>query len=196
MYRVTLSGALCLIFALSLFSGCGESEEEKVCKDAQWKAKAAWTESEGELRELRGWLRQYDVWHLQSRNPNARIRELKKSRDKKWTMWVAAASSSKAADEAAWSQPSKAVFASRRAVASCDEAATSSPPVQKRGGADASEDEPDDVMVLDWYTPGRRALRVCKEAGETGEEAWLLCRFQEPTTEEEKSLEQKTYSFF
>ena len=196
MYRVALFGPVCLIVALSLFSGCGESEEEKLCKDAQWGSKAAWTESEFELRELRRWLRLYDVWHLQTRNPDMRIRELKKARNKKWTMWEAAADVSKAADEAAWAAPSKAVFASRRAVAACEEAAASSPPVQKRSPSDGFENEPEDVLVLDWYTPGRGALKACRAAGEAGEQAWLSCQFQEPTTEEEKSLEQKTYSFF
>ena len=196
MCRVASVRLFCLLMVLSLSCGCGESEQEKLCKDSQWASKAAWASADTELRELRSWLRQYDVWHLQTRNPNARIADLKKARDKKWTMWVSAAESSKQAEQDAWAQPSKAVFSSRRGVAACEKAATTSPPVQKRGGADASEDEPDDVMVLDWYTPGRRALKVCREAGAAGEQAWLHCEFQEPKTEEEKSLEQKEYSFF
>ena len=193
--RCVLSGLL-LAILICVVCGCGESEEAKACKDAQWAAKAAWAESERELRELRTWLREYDVWHLQSRNPDARIAEMKKSRDKKWKMWVAAAEASQLADEGAWDAPSKAVFTARQGVRSCDQAASSSPPVQKRGGADASEDEPEDVMVLDWYTPGRRALKTCRDAGQVSEAAWAACESEEPTSEEEKALEEKTYSFF
>jgi len=193
--KLALTGLL-LVTVLGSAGGCGESEEAKACKDGQWAAKAAWAESERELVELRSWLREYDVWHLQSRNPDARIAEMKKARDKKWKMWVAAAESSTAAEESAWDAPSKAVFTARQGVRSCDEAASSSPPVQKRGGADASEDEPEDVVVLDWYTPGRKALKACRDAGQVSELAWTACEAQEPKSEEEKALEETTYSFF
>jgi hypothetical protein len=179
-----------------LGSGCGESEDDKACRDSTWASRAAWSEAERELGQLRGWLREYDVWHLQSRNPDARIAEMKKARDKKWLMWIAARDGAKAAEEAAWDRPSKAVFASRQAATACEQAASLSPPVQKRGGADSSGDEPDDVMVLDWYTPGRRALAACGKAAEAGASAWTLCGFKEPTSAEEKALEETTYSFF
>jgi len=119
-----------------------------------------------------------------------------KARTEKWSMWVAAGKAAAEASERAWEQPSKAVFYSRQATAACDEAERISPPVQKRGGADASADEPDDVITLEWFTPGRRALAACRAAGVKGEETWKLCSFSEPISEEEKALEKTDISFF
>ena len=194
--RVVAGQFLFLALLCGLGSACGASEQEKACKDSTWASRAAWSEAERELSELRGWLREYDVWHLQSRNPDARIAEMKKARDKKWTMWIVARTSAGEAEGAAWGRPSKAVFASRQASAACERAASLSPPVQKRGGADRGANEPDDVMVLDWYTPGRQAMAACARAAEAGESAWSLCGFQEPISKEEKALEETTYSFF
>ena len=184
-----------LLSAGALF-GCGDSEREKACKDAQWSAKAGWSEAERELQDLRKWLREYDVWHLQSRNPGVRVGSMMGARDKKWTMWEAAGKAATEAGERAWEQPSKAVFHSRSAASACETAENTSPPVQKRGGEDASEEEPEGLEVLDWWTPGKRALTSCREAGVKGAEAWKLCSFQEPTTGDEKSLEQIDVSFF
>ncbi len=190
--------ALAVVVVLLTLPACRDSEQEKACKDARWSSKAAWSESEREFEELRGWLRQYDVWHLQSRNPTERIGSGSKmeARTKKWSMWKAAGKAAAEASERAWEQPSKAVFHSRQATTACNEAENSSPPVQKRVGSDASEDEPDDVIALDWYTPGQRALAACRAAGVKAEEAWKLCNFSEPVSEEEKALEKTDISFF
>lgn len=196
MRRFSWCWVLAVALVLLTLPGCGDSEQEKACKDARWSSKAAWSESEREFEGLRGWLREYDVWHLQSRNPTERIGSKMKARTEKWSMWVAAGKAAAEASERAWEQPSKAVFYSRQATAACDEAERISPPVQKRGGADASADEPDDVITLEWFTPGRRALAACRAAGVKGEETWKLCSFSEPISEEEKALEKTDISFF
>ncbi|MBJ94738.1 MAG: hypothetical protein CMP23_09750 [Rickettsiales bacterium] len=187
---------LSILLLAATLSGCGESEQEKACKDARWAAKAAWNEAERELKELRVWLKEYDVWFLQSRHPNQRIGPLMKEREKKWTMWDGARKAAEDAGEQAWEKPTKAVFTSRKAGQTCTEAERTSPPVQKRGGADASDDEPDDVTALEWYGPGRAALKACAEASTRGELAWKMCQFKEPISAEERALEATTYEFF